>query len=49
MLAEDLTPKLLEFTFSPDPSRPCDSNPSFFDDIFLCLYKGEIHNMELLK
>ena len=48
MLTEDYEPKILEFTFSPDCKRACISSPTFFDDIFQYLFRGEIRNMEKL-
>lgn len=34
----DFQPKLLEMTFSPDCHRACKYHPSFYDDVFECLY-----------
>lgn len=31
-------PKLLEMTFSPDCGRACKYHPSFYDDLFACLF-----------
>ena len=33
-------PKLLEMTFSPDCNRACKYHPTFYNDIFECLYLG---------
>lgn len=34
-------PKLLEMTFSPDCNRACKFYPTFYNDIFECLYFGK--------
>ena len=38
MLEEDLKPKILEFTYSPDCQRACETNPNFFNQIFNALF-----------
>jgi tubulin--tyrosine ligase-like protein 12 len=37
----DYQPKLLEMTFSPDCNRACKYHPTFYNDIFECLFFGK--------
>jgi tubulin--tyrosine ligase-like protein 12 len=48
MITEDFVPKILEFTYSPDCKRACVSNPTFYNDLFECLFYGKVHNMTLI-
>ncbi|KAH8617904.1 putative Tubulin tyrosine ligase family [Trypanosoma vivax] len=43
-----LEPSLLEITFSPDCRRACEYNPSFFNDVFHTLFRGQPVNMTRL-
>lgn len=48
MITEDFIPKVLEFTYSPDCKRACISNPTFYDDLFECLFFGKLNNLSPL-
>ena len=41
MLAADLSPRLLEITYSPDCGRACKYHPHFFNDVFKTLFLGQ--------
>lgn len=45
MITEDYEPKILEVTFSPDCGRACKFNPSFFNEVFGCLFFNDVKNM----
>ena len=45
MITDDFNVKVLEFTYSPDCERACKFYPSFYDDIFNCLFNNEFHNI----
>ncbi len=46
MIDEDtLTPKLLEVTYSPDCLRDNEFYPSFWDDVFNCLFQDQVSDL----
>jgi tubulin--tyrosine ligase-like protein 12 len=40
-----LLPQLLEFSFGPDTERACKYTPSYYNDVFGCLFRDEEHNV----
>ncbi len=45
--SENMEPKLLEITFSPDCKRACEYYPNFYDEVFQTLYLETMsENME---
>ncbi|CUI12382.1 Hypothetical protein, putative, partial [Bodo saltans] len=49
MLTDELTPMLLEATFSPDCHRACVQYPSFFADVFSTLMLNKPKNFTLME
>lgn len=45
MITDTFEPKILEATFSPDCKRACVFNPSFFNEVFGCLFFNDAKNV----
>jgi tubulin--tyrosine ligase-like protein 12 len=41
MIDQHFQPKILEMTYSPDCGRACKYHPTFFEDLFNCLFRNE--------